>query len=347
MLNLSQDELQEFASILMQASTPQKEKESLMADEDNETKEFAVVNASAAKGLWATYKGRYWTPADIEEGGLPPGVYTVGSSQRIGVFLDAHHMIMDDLMNLPGHGIQEIVGEIINFWNKGDIYKALGYVHKRGILMYGPPGSGKTSILQLLVKNIVEQQGGIVLVTPDISSIAAGLSLIRAREPNRPILCLLEDVDGMASGGGGAHLLSLLDGEAQVDKVVFVATTNYLSKLPDRLVCRPSRFDLVVEIGMPNFDARFAYLRAHTPASLPDAEISEWAERTADMSVAFLKELILLKLAYELTTDDAIERLVKIKQRELQPGKLASIKTVAAGAQTSVVKEDPDLEEAA
>jgi SpoVK/Ycf46/Vps4 family AAA+-type ATPase len=54
----------------------------------------------------------------------------------------------------------------------------------------------------------------------------------------------------------------LLDGETQVGNVVYLATTNYLSKIPSRIKNRPSRFARVIEVGQPNEEARRMYLTA-------------------------------------------------------------------------------------
>jgi hypothetical protein len=82
------------------------------------------------------------------------------------------------------------------------------------------------------------------------------LQMLRAVEPERQVVGILEDVDALIERYGESEYLSLLDGEAQVDNVVYVATTNYPERLDARIVDRPSRFDTIRYIGMPSAGAR-------------------------------------------------------------------------------------------
>lgn len=110
-------------------------------------------------------------------------------------------------------------------------------------------------------------------------------------EPNRPVVAIMEDLDALIQRYGEHEYLALLDGEAQVDRIVFIATTNYPEKLDRRFCDRPSRFDTVQYIGMPSREARKAYLKAKEP-SLDVKELKIWVEATDGFSLAHLKELI-------------------------------------------------------
>lgn len=99
-----------------------------------------------------------------------------------------------------------------------------------------------------------------------------------------------------------------MDGETQIDNVVYIATTNYPERLDPRLVNRPSRFDIVAKIGMPSAEARGVYLRSRSK-QLSDKEIDEWVQATEEFSFAHLKELIVSVEVFERPFAECVERL--------------------------------------
>jgi ATP-dependent 26S proteasome regulatory subunit len=215
-------------------------------------------------------------------------------------------------------GAEEVLNEIDQFMQRKDRYKERGVVHKRGIIMEGPPGSGKTSNSELLIDLFVSKFQGIVLLAQDVSAIAVGIGLIRRQEQDRPIMIVVEDIDAVVRGGGEEHLLNLLDGKHQHDGVVIVATTNYLDKLPDRIANRPSRFDLVITIALPTANARDAFLKAKEPKMTEDRR-KAIVDATDKYSIAHLKELLILTEVYEMPLEAADKRIRAIMDRKLLP----------------------------
>jgi hypothetical protein len=282
--------------------------------------EVNIVAADPKKVAWNTSGGRFWEPSNVAKK-LPAGVYSVGVSQRIGPYIDLMKVVTDDLIHLPGMGADVVLDEIRKFWDAKARYKKFGAVHKRGIIMEGPPGSGKTSNAELLVQMFVTDLDGVVIVTPSVEQISIGLDLIRKREPLRPIMVLIEDIDGVIKGGE-SHLLNLLDGKHQHDGIVTVATTNYIDRLPDRIANRPSRFDLVVKIDLPNYDARKAYLTARGEG-LTEYTIEQLAQATDNYSVAHLKELLILVTIFNMDQERALNRIKAIIEKKLLPDQAA------------------------
>ena len=102
----------------------------------------------------------------------------------------------------------------------------------------------------------------------------------------------------------------MLDGELQVDNVVFIATTNYPQRLDKRFINRPSRFDEIIKIGMPNAEARKFYLEHKNPRLVENiTELENWVELTKGFSVAHLKELIISVECFDKTIEETIKRL--------------------------------------
>src|SRR5205814_9509954 len=102
--------------------------------------------------------------------------------------------------------------------------------HRRGYVLYGPHGCGKSSIVRQVSEDVV-QRDGVVRLCGAPAVLTRGLVVLRRIEPLRPVVCVLEDIDAIVAAHGDEELLSLLDGESQVDHVLNVATTNYPEQL--------------------------------------------------------------------------------------------------------------------
>ncbi len=155
--------------------------------------------------------------------------------------------------------------------------------------------SGKTVLCQQLSKQIVDR-GGISVYLSEPKFTAEGLRVLRLIEKKRPIVVMIEDIDAIVERNGESNLLALLDGELQIDRVCFVATTNYPEKLDKRLVNRPSRFDEIIKIGMPSAAAREQYLKCKVlRLAQPEAaaELKKWVDGTKEYSIAHLREVII------------------------------------------------------
>ena len=175
--------------------------------------------------------------------------------------------------------------------------------------------SGKTASIMLMAKDIIEKYSGIVCKIEHPNLAAEGVSMIRKIEPERPIVALMEDLDALIDTYGENRYLALLDGETQVDNILYIATTNYPELLDRRFVDRPSRFDTIKKIGMPSAEARKMYLETKEP-DLTEKELKEWVSRTDGFSVAHLRELIIAVKCFEYSLDDTIERLDKMRVRK-------------------------------
>jgi SpoVK/Ycf46/Vps4 family AAA+-type ATPase len=239
--------------------------------------------------MWAVLSGSYF-PCEESVRQLEAAQYTIEMSQDRGVFFAKKDVNLDDLLVLPDSATETVLQEIEEFWSREEIYRKYRYLWKRGILLWGPPGSGKTTTVQLISKRIVERDGIAVYVSnPKIAAI--GLKYLRKIEPKRPVVVMLEDLDTIVQNHEH-EILALLDGELQIDNVVFVATTNYPEKLDRRIVNRPSRFDLVKKVPMPSAEARRIYLINREPdlekqmRTVSDTE----SQRTFDVALAKLEK---------------------------------------------------------
>ena len=217
---------------------------------------------------------------------LPPGFYSTTLIQG------ALYFILDEesdrtVLRFPGSPTDAVVAELEDFWTKGAVFDKHGLPHKRGILLWGPPGSGKSCTIQLIARDVIER-GGLVLEFS--SSFLSAYRTLRAVEPERPIVVLMEDLDSVITPQNESGILNVLDGIGEMTKVAFIATTNYPEKLVDRIINRPSRFDRKVLIGHPSEPSRVVYLES-LGLEGDEVDVQRWAKDTEGFSLAHLKEM--------------------------------------------------------
>jgi len=260
--------------------------------------------------LWAVTDDCYF-PCEKSVKALPAGYYTIGAADQ-NIFFRKQTLCTDSLLELPDSSSADALAEIEKFWTMEEHYRKYGFLWKRGFLFWGPPGSGKTSTIQIVIQNIIKRDGIAVQVYNPAAS-AVGFKVLRKIEPKRPLVAIIEDIDSIQVGD--SNLLSLLDGEHQVDNIVVIATTNYPERLDPRIINRPSRFDTVYKIGMPSLLARRKFLEVKTQLSPED--LNKWAADTENLSIAHIKELIISVEVFKADYDETLERLRKMAECSL------------------------------
>jgi ATP-dependent 26S proteasome regulatory subunit len=234
---------------------------------------------------------------------LPAGTYTVFQTGSGSTHAEEIEVECDELYTLPNDATQAVIKEIDDFWQKAEKFKTAKVTHKRGILFVGPPGTGKTSTINLLTKSLVER-GGLVFYIDTNADLYIFTEFVHSHlrevEPDRPVITVIEDIDKFMDGGSiESTLLNLLDGPDSFDHNVTVATTNRVDELND-LILRPSRFDRHIAVDAPTIEVKEAFL---IHKGLTPEEAKSWAKDTRDYSIAEVKELFisvkLLDMSYE------------------------------------------------
>jgi len=125
--------------------------------------------------------------------------------------------------------------------------QAVGLRHRRGIILHGPPGTGKRTMMRQLIPFLVERDA-VILVDCDADYLEHALiPAIRASDPDRPIVLLFDAFDRDVSLSR-AKLLQLLDGLTSPDHLLMIGCTNDFNAIPVQLRNRPSRFGLILRI---------------------------------------------------------------------------------------------------
>ncbi|MDY6910546.1 MAG: CDC48 family AAA ATPase [Thermodesulfobacteriota bacterium] len=186
-----------------------------------------------------------------------------------------------------------------------DLFKQAGTSPSKGILLHGPPGSGKT----LLAKAVASESGVnfISVKGPELMSKWVGESEKGVREVFKkakqasPCIIFFDEIDGIVPRRGSdaashvadrviSQFLTELDGIEELKGIVVLAATNRLDMI-DPALLRAGRFDFHLEIPAPDREARIEILRIHTrktPLS-GDVDLAWLADASADLVGADLE----------------------------------------------------------
>lgn len=168
---------------------------------------------------------------------------------------------------------------------------------KRGVLLYGPPGVGKTHTVRYLTSALPDVT--FVMVSGEaLQAIDSACSVARSLQP---AVVVVEDVDLIAEDRGmypGQHpllfqLLNEMDGVGGDVDVAFVLTTNRADLLEPALAQRPGRIDEAVEIGLPDAECRrrlFDLYVGRLRMDVPEERLEAALARTDGVTASFLKE---------------------------------------------------------
>jgi hypothetical protein len=197
---------------------------------------------------------------------------------------------------LPDGMLEHIERHIIGVADWSADLLGAGQHLKRGLLLHGPPGTGKTHTVRYLTARLASLTV-ILLTGRSIRFIDQAAALARRLQPS---MVVLEDVDLVAvdrdyTPGGNPLLFSLLDamdGVGADADVTFVLTTNRADILETALADRPGRVDLAVEIPRPDARCRERLLRVYARDLTVDADLGQVVAGTEGVTASFIKELI-------------------------------------------------------
>lgn len=241
-----------------------------------------------------------------------PGIYNIDASAD-GIYFTKLSLISDEIIPVTNSPAEEIIKDINHFMKPEtqDKYKEYGFVHKRGILMHGRGGTGKSTTIIEIANGIVSG-GGIVFFNANPRLLAAVLPVVRENTPNAIIGVIYEEFDEWILRDA-ASMLSFLDGELQVNNVVFLGATNYISKIPERIKNRPSRFAKVVELKEPdaNFRKHFFSRKLKGDDIL---RLEEFISITEGMVVDQLKDVIISVCCAGVSLPDAVNKIKSMQE---------------------------------
>jgi ATPase family associated with various cellular activities (AAA) len=215
---------------------------------------------------------------------------------------------------LPPETFEDVRRQVVGVARHRDRLRAAGQHLKRGLLLYGPPGVGKTHTVRYLVgelrdTTIVELSGDTLYAIKQACSVARTL---------QPAMIVVEDVDLIAEqrdhyGGETPLLFTLLnemDGLDEDADVVFLLTTNRADLLEPALASRPGRVDQAVHIDLPDRESRRRLVELYTGSLVLDSSrLDTVLDRTDGVTASFLKELLRRAAVVAVDRDPGSEAL--------------------------------------
>lgn len=244
---------------------------------------------------------------------IEPGTYVIKFDNELGIYCQKINFSSDELFTFSDSITSSLLKEVELFWDKSNLYTEKNLIHKRGILLEGFPGTGKTSIITQLSNNIIER-GGIVFIISGFRNLENYITFIKTAfrkiQPDTPIVTILEDINQYVDIE--PDLLDFLDGKNSINHHIVIATSNNTEDISDALL-RPSRIDLCIEINNPSEQTRREFFKfKNTPADI----VEELVSVTKNCSLAELKEIYICICLLDYSIEDALIKVLEPRDKK-------------------------------
>ncbi len=217
------------------------------------------------------------------------------------------HLVLDPTV------VRLIRDDFFRFLSHREWFLSRGVPFRRGYLLYGPPGNGKTSVVRAMASTPGVSVCSLYWGKRDLDDDSLSM-LFRWAANHAPALVVMEDIDRHFSRGFNAepqhrislaHLLNCLDGLQDSEGVIVVATANHPTSLDPAILSRPGRFDRVVAFPNPNDALRERYFRMLLGEACSRNRMQQIVRLSAGLSFAQLREAF--TTAAYLAFDEQVE----------------------------------------
>ena len=193
---------------------------------------------------------------------IKPGYYNCCRTMQGEIYFEPINVVLDGLIKFNDSLANQLMENVKKFWeskSKFDrVKQSIKLLYKRGFLLYGPPGCGKTSIMSIVLKDVIDSDG-VALMFDGVNLTTECIKAIRDINPEKRIIIVIEDLDRWCRMDEEG-VLNMLDGiDTTFENIIFLATTNHINKINKR-VLRPSRFDFKLQMDYPILETRRQYL---------------------------------------------------------------------------------------
>jgi len=217
--------------------------------------------------------------------------------------------------------LAEMLGKDITcFFDNEDFYRnnpVESLPYKRGIIIYGPHGNGKTTFIKHILGEYKDSYRLLIdsgmHFSPELFDF---INKVFPKEGKKIIV--FEDVESISQGNEGrsyakrSSFLNFIDGPKTMESTMFLATTNHIDLVDEALADRPSRFDKRYRIGLPGKISRSKFLVKFFPELKDDKKRLEGlVDSTKNFSGAYFKELFIMVGIQRTSLEEAVKTLSK------------------------------------
>ncbi len=257
---------------------------------------------------------------------IKPGSFNLVKTMQ-GIQLSPMEFVSRDILTSVTN-TSMILGEAEKFFSNLSIYDELNQPKKRGILLYGSPGQGKTVSIMQAAKDLKTKDSGTVVINWPTSEIEASgvfkffTSYSEYTKDCTKLVLIIEDIGGSSHEGYSrrdevsSSLLNLLDGINNVFTLptLIISTTNHPENLMRSLANRPGRFDMLLEVESPNFEERVKLIEFISKKQLTEEEKEALNEKNnrgvEQFSVAHLQEIVVRSRLHQKPISDIVKELL-------------------------------------